>query len=162
MGTKNETIRKKEPIDILKPLVEGLGYKVEKKKSSIERLPPKNMIELSAMSEEELKNKAIAIDEEVKALEKEISDIRGKLFEHFKKEGPTEFTRTLFSGTAVPFNRINIFSDEHYELKVQKDYIVSLLNEKRKSKLISIFAEDKVKSLAIEQGAMGPVLNLRV
>jgi len=151
---------KKEPINILKPIIEALGYKLEKKQSHKEMVKPGNLDELKKMTEEELKTKMLSISEEIEMQNKKMSTIKNNLLDYFKKEGPTEFTRTLFSGTAIPTNRVNIISGKLRDLQLQKEYIEILMKDRRKQRIISIFSDEEIKSIEVGQGPVGTVMQV--
>jgi len=153
---------KKEPIDLLKPIIEALGYELNKKKRQDEIIKPSNADELEKLIEEELKTRMTIVNEEIMAAEKNLANTKNDLLEHFKKEGPTEFTKALFSGTAIPVNRLNIVSDNLNDLKLQKGYIEILLKEKRKQKIIATFSDCSINSIDIVQGPVGTIMQIKV
>lgn len=157
-----QVIKKTEPISILEPLVIALGYELKKKETDGQLFKPKNANELGLMTEEELKTKMIMIDEELQSAAKKMQNTKNCLLEHFKKEGPTEFTRSLFSGTTIPENRVQIFSETHFDLEKQKGYIDILLKEKRKQRIMQSFSDNEIESIEIVQGPVGLQLRVKV
>lgn len=115
--------------------------------------------EFENMTEEELKQKYVTIDEELKITDRTIAEVKNKLLAGLNKEGPNEFTRELFSGTAIQPNRVNVISETIRALQDSKELVVRLLTEKKRKRLIESFAGE-IKTIEITQGSMGKVMTV--
>ena len=113
------------------------------------------------ITEEELKQKYVIIDEELKVAERNAVEIKGKLLADLNKEGPSELTKELFSGTTVQPNRINVLSETVKALQDSKETITKLLKEKKRKRLIESFAGE-IKSVELTPGSMGIVMHVLI
>ena len=102
------------------------------------------------------------LSEEVKEQSKRVSTIKNNLLDYLKKEGPTEFTRTLFSGTEIPVNRVNVISGKLRDLKLQKDYIDVIMKDRRKQRIMSTFSEEEIQNIEVGQGPVGTIMQVVV
>lgn len=117
--------------------------------------------EFENMTEEELKQRYVTIDEELKIAERNATEIKGKLLADLNKEGPSELTKELFSGTTIQPSRISILSETVKVLQDSKETIKNLLKEKKRKRMIESFAGD-IKNIEITPGSMGPVMTVTV
>lgn len=152
--TQNSTL------EFLTELADSLGYKLIRKEQEIITQKPKNAAELNKKSEDELKNRLKQIMEEQEATNKKLVGIREKLSKYFIEQGPTEFTKCLFSGTTIPSSRIIVSSRKMKQLDVELDYINGLLSRIRQKNVISNIED--VEEIEIGYGAMGPILKVDI
>lgn len=117
--------------------------------------------ETENMTEEELKQKYLAIDEELKIIDRKIAEIKSKLLSQLNKDGPNEFTKEVFSGTTIQPNRINIHSETQKLLQEEKEQINKLLKEKKRKRIIESFDGD-IKDIKLSPGSMGVVLTVKI